>query len=128
MTTNKTSEKVLYLELSYVITGILFSTHNELGLYAKEKQYGNLIEKKLKEINLDFTREKNIGDEGNILDFIIENKIVLEIKATRKITSEHFRQIQNYLQQSKLKLGLLVNFRDKYVNVLRIIRIDSYKN
>ena len=38
--------KVIYPELSYVINGILFSTHNELGCFAREKQYGDVIERK----------------------------------------------------------------------------------
>lgn len=43
MITNKTlmDEKVLYPELSYILTGILFAAHNELGQYAREKQYGS---------------------------------------------------------------------------------------
>ena len=46
-------------------------------------------------------------------------------KAVRILTREHYRQIQNYLQQIRLDLGLLVNFRNKYVKPARIIRINS---
>ena len=127
-TNNKTGEKVLYPELSYTITGVLFATHNELGAYAREKQYGDLIEKKLKEIKILYAREVAIADSGNILDFIIDDKIVLELKSIRIITREHYRQIQNYLQQTKIKLGLLINFRSKYLRPIRIIRIDSYNS
>ena len=128
METNKKTinEKVIYPELSYVITGVLFSTHNELGEYAREKQYGDLIESKLKEIKMSYKREIAISDSGNILDFIIDNKIALELKSVRIITKDNYRQIQNYLQQTGLKLGILVNFRSKYLKPVRIIRIDSF--
>src|SRR3990167_8515816 len=124
-TNNKVSEKVLHPELSYKITGILFDVHNELGPYAREKQYGDLIEEKLKESKIFYEREPSIGDSGNILDFIVDKKIILELKAVRILTREHYRQIQNYLQQTGLDLGLLINFRNKYVKPARIIRINS---
>ena len=122
---NKVSTKVLHPELSYVVTGILFSVHNELGPYAREKQYGDLIEEKLKESKIPYGREVNIGNSGNILDFVVDGKIVLELKAVRILTRECYRQIQNYLQQTGLDLGLLVNFRGKYLKPCRIIRINS---
>src|SRR3989338_1815762 len=120
-TNKKISEKVLYPELSYVITGILFSVHNELGQYAREKQYGDLIEKKFDEIKINYKRELAISNTRNILDFIVEDEIILELKNTRILTKEHYRQIQNYLQQTQVKLGLLVNFRSKYLKPIRII-------
>ena|ERR1035437_2965668 len=129
MTTNRNiSEKVLHPELSYIITGILFAVHNELGQYAREKQYGDLIEVKLKESKIPYKREITVADSGNILDFIIDNTIALELKSARILTKENYRQIQNYLQQTQLKLGLLVNFRPKYLKPMRIIRIDSHNS
>jgi len=128
METNKKTitNKVIHPELSYTITGVLFSTHNELGEYAREKQYGDVIERKLKEIKIPYKREIAISDSGNILDFIIDNKIALELKSARILTKDNYRQIQNYLQQTGLKLGILVNFRSKYLKPVRIIRIDSF--
>ncbi len=121
----KTSEKVLYPELSYKISGIIFSVHNELGFYAKEKQYGDLLEKKLIEIGTLYKRELRISDTGNILDFLVDNCIVVEIKTVRFITDENFRQIQNYLQQTGMKLGILVNFKSKFIKPLRVIKLDN---
>lgn len=123
-TNNKVSEKVLHPELSYKITGILFDVHNELGPYSREKQYGDLIEEKLKNYDLPYERKLSIGDNGNVLDFIVDKKIILELKTVRILTREHYRQIQNYLQQTGLDLGLLVNFRSRYVKPSRIIRIN----
>lgn len=119
------SKKVIYPELSYTINGILFEVKKELGEYAREKQYGDLIEKKLKEKNVQYGREIAISNTGNIIDFIIENKIILELKAARLITKDNYRQIQNYLQHAKVKLGILANFREKFLKPARIIRIDS---
>lgn len=125
MSTNKLrNDKILYPELSYIITGILFSVHNELGQYAREKQYGDLIEQKIKELKLSYKREMSIGGSGNILDFVIENKVLLELKATRVIINEHYRQVQNYLQQTGLELGILINFRYKYIKPIRILRVS----
>ncbi|MFA6270072.1 MAG: GxxExxY protein [Candidatus Paceibacterota bacterium] len=122
------NKKIIYPELSYQLTGILFNVHNELGKYGREKQYGDLLEQKLKEANLNFKREIYIGNTGNILDFIIDEKIALELKATRLILKEHYRQIQNYLQQTGLKLGFLVNFRDEFLKPTRVVRIDHVSN
>jgi GxxExxY protein len=127
MATNNavSSAKIIYPELSYAITGILYAVHNELGQYAREKQYGDLLKEKLAKSDIHFQRELAIGRSGNILDFVIDNKIAIELKAAPMLTREHYRQTQNYLQQSGLKLALLVNFRSKVLKPARVIRIDS---
>lgn len=132
MDTNRTSTnltqlgKVIYPDLSYVITGILFAVHNELGQYAREKQYSDLLGEKFRNAKVPYKREVAISGSGNIIDFILDGKIILELKAVRIFTRDHYRQIQNYLQQTGIRLGLLVNFRDRYLKPVRIIRIDSY--
>jgi len=122
--TNNTN-KLIHPELSYTITGICFNAHNDLGRYARERQYGDEIEKRLKEIKLPHKRELVIRGTGNIIDFLIDEKIVLEIKAKRIITKEDYFQIQRYLQILNIKLGLLINFRDRYLKPIRIVKIDS---
>ncbi|MDP3741363.1 MAG: GxxExxY protein [bacterium] len=133
MDTNKTNNtnsasrgNLIYPELSYTITGVLFSTHNDLGPYAREKQYGDKIEQKLKEIQIPYKRELVISSSGNVLDFVVDGKIVLELKAKRILTKEDYYQMQRYLQETNLKLGLLVNFRNKYIKPVRIVRIDNF--
>jgi GxxExxY protein len=125
MHTNNTNDKLIYPELSYLITGICFNAHNELGRYNREKQYADVIEKKLTEINVPYKREHNIKDTGNILDFLIDQKIILELKAKKFITREDYYQVQRYLQILNIKLGLIVNFRHRYLKPIRIIRIDT---
>jgi GxxExxY protein len=121
----KYGSNVIYPELSYVITGVLFEVHKELGCFEKEKHYGDIIAKKFLNMRIPFQREINIANTGNILDFIVDDKIVLELKSVRFITREYYRQIQNYLQQTRMKLGLLVNFRQKFLKPIRIILIDN---
>ena len=119
------TNKLIFPELSYTITGILFATHNELGPYAREKQYGDLIEKSLKGAKILFQRECSLGDSGNIMDFVIDGKIILELKAKRILTKDDYLQLQRYLQESQLPLGLLVNFRNKYIKPVRVIRTNQ---
>ncbi len=127
--TNKT--KLLHPELSYKISGILFKVHNTLGRFCREIQYGDLLEIEFKNAGIIFEREKllpiqEIGQEdtSNKVDFLIENKILLDLKAKKFITKEDYFQMQRYLKSSKLKLGLIVNFRNTYIKAQRVI--NSY--
>lgn len=121
----KNKPELLYPELSYTLNGVCFDTHNELGRFAKEKQYGDVVEKLLKEKNIPYHREYAIGTSGNRVDFFIDDKIILELKAKRALPREDFRQLQNYLQQTGTRLGLLVNFREPFLKPRRIVRIDK---
>lgn len=124
-TGQKVSMKVIYPELSYQVVGILYEAHKELGMYAREKQYGDFIEQHFKEVNLPYKREFAISNTGNILDFLVDEKIILELKSSKEISKEYYRQLQNYLQQSNIKLGILVNFRTPHLRPTRIIRVDN---
>lgn len=127
MNTNHTNKngKLIFPELSYLITSICFAAHNALGRFSREKQYCDLIEQKLKELRLPYKREHEVPGSGNIADFIIDDKIILEIKAKRLISKEDFYQIQRYLQSLDRQLGLLINFRNRYLKPIRVIRIDT---
>ena len=118
-------EKIIYPELSYKITGLLFKAHNQLGRYCKEKQYQDIIEELFKKRNVNFEREKEIPISenvcGNKADFIIENKIILECKAKSFITKQDYYQLLRYLKTSDMRLGLLVNFRNRHLRPKRIL-------
>ncbi len=125
--TKSVSSKVIYPNLSYDLVGIFLEAHKELGLYGREKQYADIIEEKLKNRKIAYKRELAISNSGNILDFLIEEKIILELKAKRALTPEDYRQVQHYLQETQMRLGYLVNFREKIIKPIRIVRIDNVK-
>lgn len=117
--------KLIYPELSYLITGICFTVHNELGRYCREKQYCDLIEKQFQNSKISYEREYRIRKSGNIIDFLIDDKILIEVKAKRFILKEDYFQTQRYLQAINKKLALIVNFRNRYLKPIRIVRIDT---
>ncbi len=122
--TNKES-RLIYPELSYLITGVCFEVHNILGRFGREKQYGDLLEEKLKGVNVTFSREFRFGGSGNTVDFLVDDKIVLEIKAKPLLLKEDFVQVQRYLQSLNKRLGLFVNFRNRYLKPIRVVKIET---
>ena len=114
----KVSAKVLYPELSYKVTGVLFDAHNSLGRFCREKQYADAREKAL-------PLEKIEDKFTNRADFVINEQLLLELKAKPIITKEDYIQIHRYMDASKIKLGIIVNFRNQYLKPIRIIRSNS---
>jgi len=117
--------EILYPELSYNLNGIFFKIHRELGRFSREKQYADALEKELREKCLTYTREeRNIRDEcfaGNITDFIVNDCVVIELKAKKFVTKDDFYQVKRYLISLNKKLELLVNFRDDFIKTKRVL-------
>jgi len=118
----------IYGDLTYKINGILFKVHNEMLRYANEKQICDAIEELLKNEKLRYEREKMLppsflGEHAgrNRIDFIIENKVVLEVKLLNFIGKEEYYQCLRYLEALDRKLCLLINFRSKQLKIKRII-------
>jgi len=128
---NANKDRVVYPELSYKITGLLFMIHNELGRYKNEQQYADRLEKILQEEKIKYQREtplmKSFSGERsnrNIPDFIVEDKIVLDAKAKRLISRDDYFQMKRYLTSAKKKLGIIVNFRQKYLTPRRVLNSE----
>lgn len=122
---------IIYPELSYKICGFCFYLHNKLGRYRNEKQYADGLEELLKENKIGYMREKilPLSFEGektgrNIPDFIIENKIIVDLKAKDFITKEDYFQLRRYLVSCNKRLCLLINFRQKYLYPKRVLNKD----
>lgn len=123
---------IVFPELSYKICGLCFYTHNKLGRYRNEKQYADFSEMLFKENKIQYIREKSLSlsfknerERRNIPDFIIENKIILDLKAKDFITKEDYFQMKRYLVSNNKKLGIIVNFRQKYLYPKRILNKNS---
>lgn len=114
----------LYGGETYKLRAVLFACHNELGRFAKEKQYQDKAEERFKDKKIPYLREPRIGDLQDIPDFIIHDLIIVEFKAKPFLQKEDFEQVQRYLHQTNLKLGVLVNFRAKFLKPQRILNIN----
>ena len=121
-------EKPIYSQLSYQLNGGLFKVHNELGRYRNEKQYADALEHELTLQKIPFEREKIMpvsfaGEMSgrNKVDFLIQDKVILELKSKRILTKEDYYQTKRYLTSTNKKLGILVNFREQYLKPRRIL-------
>ena len=120
--------KIIYPELSYIICGACFKVHNQLGRFRNEKQYcdalanyfinNKIVFKREFPINKSFEGEK---DRRNIVDFLIDDKIILEAKTKRIISKDDYYQLKRYLISANKKLGIIVNFRNQYLQPKRIL-------
>lgn len=129
------NKSILHPKLSYEITGILFKVHNEHGRFKSERNYCDLFERLLLKNNYKFQREtelKKIFDIdflGNIPDFVIENKIIVDLKNKKFITKDDYFQMLRYLDVVNFPLGLIVNFRSTYLKPKRVLNAKfKYSN
>jgi len=129
------NKELIYPELSYKIIGILYSIQNELGNKYQEKYYQNAIAIELESEKIKFQKEVpvNLFYKGKKIgmyyfDFLIEDKMILEIKATDKFKINDFKQISAYLKSKDLKLGIIANFRTEKLVYKRVLNPDfKYK-
>ncbi len=123
-------QQILYKELSYKLVGVLYKVHQELGNRYQEKYYQRAIAIELKKQNIPYREQvmadlvyagENIGKY--YLDFLINNVIILEIKAAPRLLPKDFQQVKAYLELHKLQLGILVNFRSESIRPKRILNL-----
>ena len=108
--------------------GILFEIHNKLGGIFEEKYYQRAVKKRLKDLGIKYSKELKADlffDDDKIgkyfLDFLIEDRVILELKTVPRLLPIHYRQVRSYLKTKNLKLGLLVNLRGAKVQYKRIL-------
>ena len=123
-------QNILYPELSYKIIGILFEVNNALGPGFKEKHYHKGVEIAFSKYQIRFVSQCPyiIKFRGEIvgryyMDFVVEDKIVIEIKRSDYFSLANINQLAGYLKATGLKLGLLVSFTSNGLRYKRILNI-----
>lgn len=121
---------LIYKGEAYKIIGICMEVYNNLGSGFLEIVYKDALEYEFRKENIFYEREKKyeVNYKGIILphkfyaDFVVSNKIILEIKALSKwFADDHLAQSINYLKVSSNKLALLVNFGGVKLDYKRIV-------
>jgi GxxExxY protein len=110
-------------ELSHLIIGAALEMHKILGPGLLESVYQVALTYDLRKLGLDVKSQvpmplvyKGIKQEvGYRLDLLVEDKVIIELKAMEYIAPVHYAQLLTYLRLSDKKLGLLINFNSKYL-------------
>ena len=116
-------------EETFKIIGVCMEVHRNLGPGLLEVVYKDALEIEFKANDIPFEREKEFSIEykGIILphkfyaDFIVNEDIVLEVKAIKEFSGEHTAQVLNYMKLSESEIGLLVNFQNKSLQHKRLV-------
>lgn len=122
---------MVYKKESYDICGAMFAVHKELGCGFLERVYQDALEVEFQERGIHYEREKEIrimykgrplGDPYRA-DFVCYGKIIVELKAVNETTGVHRAQVLNYLKATKMKLGILANFGERFLTPERILNL-----
>jgi GxxExxY protein len=128
--------ELLEKELSYKIQGCVFDVSNKYGKGLKEIIYQKALEEELDREGISFESQRRINiysfDSGKILgtyipDFLIGNKVILEIKASNFTTKQDLEQQRSYLRVSEYEIGYLVNFCTEKLYIKRSIYTNDRK-
>lgn len=107
--------KIIYQEMSYKLIGCIYEMYNQVGFGYQEKHYQRILAEILKQVGLKFQKEVSgrIIFNGRIiaryyLDFLVEDRIIVELKVVNDFYTQHRNQVLTYLKAHNLKLGILV--------------------
>lgn len=132
-----TNKNILEPELSYKIQGVIYNVANKYGRGLKEQIYQKALEEEFIKQKLFFETQKRINvfsvDSGKLLgiyipDFLIENKVILEIKASSFTTKQDVNQQISYLKASTYEIGYLANFNTSKLYIRRSIFTNDRKS
>lgn len=126
---NREEKEFPYKELTYKIIGAAMEAHKELGCGFLEAVYEEALDREFKRIGLRFNRQEKLDIiyKGEKIkeyeaDFIVEDKVLVEIKAMKGLTKMDQAQLHHYLKATHKQIGLLFNFGTASLEYKRIIR------
>lgn len=127
---NPKKDELIYKELSYKIVGFAFEVYKDVGGCCSEKIICNSFEAILKQEGIKYQREHYypVTTRGKIVgkrfvDFLVDDKIIIEFKVGGDSYYAAYRQLLNYLKFSGLKLGIILRFTKDGVVPKRIANI-----
>ena len=120
---------IIYKSESYKLMGVMFDIHSNLGKGFSEIVYKDAIEYELEKSLIFFEREKEYSVKYKDIflkhkfyaDFVLFDKIILEVKCCNFISESHIAQAMNYLKVSNNKLAIIVNFNNDSLEYKRIV-------
>jgi len=122
-------QKYLHADLTHQIIGAAMEVHGTLGNGFLESVYEEslAIEMKLRGIAFERQVPANVVYKSQIAkqffcDLVIDGKVLVELKAIKKLTENEYAQVLNYLKATGFELGLLINFGAKSLEFKRVIR------
>lgn len=105
------------IKLSEIVIKACYEVHNELGTGFVEKIYENALSIAFSEMDVDHTQQARISVRfrGHVVgeylaDLLIDNELLVELKACASLKKDHKAQLINYLKATGIKDGLLINF------------------
>jgi len=118
---------ILYKDLSYEVIGFAMEVHNTLGYGFLEKVYENamMILFRRNGVKAQQQAPVSVHFEGEVVgsyfaDILVDDKIILELKALEKITGVHTAQALNYLKATGLRLAIIINFGKRKLEYERL--------
>ena len=123
-----TDKDLIFADLTYKIRGCLFNVYNELGYGHKERVYQKALAKEFEEQKVSFEKELGlrVKYKGQLVgryrpDFVVDNKVILELKAVEFMPKSFETQLIHYLKSTGYKLGLLINFGSPKLMIRRLV-------
>lgn len=110
-------------EIAAIVVDCALTIHRGLGPGLFESVYEEVLSYELENLGLQVERQKVVDIEwdgiklgkGFVADMVVNSKVIVELKSVEKVQPVHQKQLQTYLRLTGIKLGLLINFNERFI-------------